>query len=92
MTSSPWGLQPVHRLDPPGLQPMWTYPPFLCLFGGSLNRSSLGGRPDNVSFVYYEATKRELNRRRMCECRCDERLKAKAEGTTRLDMSIGVRI
>jgi hypothetical protein len=28
--------------------------------------------------------KRELNRRPMCEYRCDERLKTKAEGSTRL--------
>jgi hypothetical protein len=34
--------------------------------------------------VYYEAIKRELNRRLIYECRCDERLKAKAEGSTRL--------
>jgi hypothetical protein len=35
-------------------------------------------------FVYYETIKRELNRRLIHECRCDERLKAKAEGSTRL--------
>jgi hypothetical protein len=34
--------------------------------------------------VYCEARKRELNRRLINECRCDERLKAKAEGSTRL--------
>jgi hypothetical protein len=34
--------------------------------------------------VYYEAIQRELNRRLIYECRCDERLKAKAEGSTRL--------
>ncbi len=34
--------------------------------------------------VYYESIKRELNRKLMYECRCDERLKAKAEGSTRL--------
>ena len=34
--------------------------------------------------VYYEKTKRELNRIRIYECRCDERLRAKAEGSTRL--------
>ena len=28
--------------------------------------------------------KRELNRRRIYECRCDERIKAKSEGSTRL--------
>ena len=31
-----------------------------------------------------KSTKRKLNRRLICECRCDERLKAKAEGSTRL--------
>jgi hypothetical protein len=34
--------------------------------------------------VYHESIKRELNRRLIYECRCDERLKAKAEGSTRL--------
>ena len=34
--------------------------------------------------VYYEAIKRELYRRLIYECRCDERLKDKAEGFTRL--------
>jgi hypothetical protein len=34
--------------------------------------------------VYYESIKRELNIRLTYECRCDERLKAKAEGSTRL--------
>ena len=35
-------------------------------------------------FVYYESIKRELNKRLIFECRCDARLKAKAEGCTRL--------
>jgi hypothetical protein len=35
-------------------------------------------------FVYYESINRELYRRPMYECRCDERLKTKAEGSTRL--------
>jgi hypothetical protein len=36
--------------------------------------------------VYYEVRKRELNRRLIYECRCDERLglKGKGEGSTRL--------
>jgi hypothetical protein len=34
--------------------------------------------------VYYETIKRDLNRRLIYECRCDERLKAKTEGYTRL--------
>jgi hypothetical protein len=34
--------------------------------------------------VYYESIKRELNRRLLYECRCDERLKPKAERSTRL--------
>ena len=32
---------------------------------------------DVTVFVYYETIKRELNRRLIYECRCDERLKAK---------------
>jgi hypothetical protein len=35
-------------------------------------------------FVYYEAIKRKLKRRPIYEFRCDERLKAKGEGFTRL--------
>jgi hypothetical protein len=34
--------------------------------------------------VYYEPRKRELNIRRIYECQCDERLKTKTEGSTRL--------
>ncbi len=34
--------------------------------------------------VYYESINRELNRRLIYECRCDERLKAKVDGFTRL--------
>jgi len=34
--------------------------------------------------VYYEEIKREVNRRRTYECRCDERLRVKVEGSTRL--------
>ena len=34
--------------------------------------------------VYYESIKRELNRRLIYECRCDERLKEEAERSTRL--------
>ena len=37
-----------------------------------------------VACVYYEEIKRELKRILMHECRCNERLKAKAEGSTRL--------
>jgi hypothetical protein len=37
--------------------------------------------------VYYEETKREVNRIRIYECRCDERLRVKAEGSTRLTYS-----
>ncbi len=36
------------------------------------------------SVVYYEVIKREVNRRRIYECRCDERLKGKDEAYTRL--------
>jgi hypothetical protein len=35
-------------------------------------------------YVYYAETKRELNRIRTYECRCHERPRAKAEGSTRL--------
>jgi hypothetical protein len=34
--------------------------------------------------VYYESIKRELKTRPIYECRCDERLKTKAEKSTRL--------
>ena len=34
--------------------------------------------------VYYETIKRELNTRLINECRCDERLNGKAEGSTLL--------
>ena len=36
------------------------------------------------AFVYYESIKRELKTRPIYECRCDERLKTKAENSTRL--------
>ena len=36
------------------------------------------------SFVYYETIRREIHRRLIYECRCDERLKTKVEGSTRL--------
>jgi hypothetical protein len=35
-------------------------------------------------FVYYESITRELQTRPINECRCDERLKTKAEESTRL--------
>ena len=38
--------------------------------------------------VYYESIKRELNKRLILECRCDERLKAKVEESTRLATNI----
>jgi hypothetical protein len=34
--------------------------------------------------IYYESIKREVKTRPICECRCDERLKTKAEESTRL--------
>jgi hypothetical protein len=37
-----------------------------------------------TTLVYYEVIKREVNRRLIYECRCDERLKVKVEGSTRL--------
>ncbi len=33
-------------------------------------------------FVYSETMKREINKRLIYECRCDERLKCKGEGST----------
>ena len=39
---------------------------------------------ENKDFVYYESIKRELKRRLIYECRCDERLKTKTEESTRL--------
>ena len=38
--------------------------------------------------VYYETITRNLKKRFMCECRCDTRLKAKAEGSTRLSYTV----
>jgi hypothetical protein len=35
--------------------------------------------------VYYETIQQELNRRLIYKCRCDERLKSKPEGSTRLE-------
>ncbi len=35
-------------------------------------------------WVYYESIKRKLNKRLILECRCDDRLKAKVEESTRL--------
>jgi hypothetical protein len=37
-----------------------------------------------IFIVYYEETNRELKRILIYECRCNERLKANAEGSTRL--------
>jgi hypothetical protein len=37
-----------------------------------------------IYVTYYESIKRELKRRPIYECRCDERLKTKAEEFTRL--------
>ncbi len=38
----------------------------------------------HLDAVYYESIKRELNKRLIFECRCDARLKAKAEGSLRV--------
>ena len=40
--------------------------------------------PENSVVVYYESIKRKLNKKLILDCRCDARLKAKAEGSTRL--------
>jgi hypothetical protein len=37
-----------------------------------------------IKVLYYESTKREPKTRPIYECRCDERLKTKAEKSTRL--------
>ena len=39
---------------------------------------------ENTESINAESIKRELHKRLMFECRCDARLKAKAEGSTRL--------
>ncbi len=47
--------------------------------------SSLSPSPTSHSldfFVYYQSIKRNLNRRTILECRCDERLKTKSEGSS----------
>ena len=41
------------------------------------NRRDKDDSVRGVLVVYYEEIKRELNRRRIYECRCDERLKVK---------------
>ena len=38
----------------------------------------------NTTWFYYETMKRKLIRRLIYECRCDERLKTRDEGSTRL--------
>jgi hypothetical protein len=38
--------------------------------------------------VYYETIKREINTRLIYECRCDERLKAKVERSTRVTYTV----
>ncbi len=38
--------------------------------------------------VYYETIKREVKKRLTYECRCDERLKVKAERSTRLGYTV----
>jgi hypothetical protein len=39
-------------------------------------------------FVYYETIQWNLSERLICECRCDERLNTKAEGSTRLTYTV----
>jgi hypothetical protein len=55
--------------------------------------SSIGSTLDKTLtpedfFVYYETIHRELNKRHIYECRCDERLKAKDEGSTCLTYTV----
>jgi hypothetical protein len=55
----------------------------ICLFIHSrIKKKIIGGGKKGFDLVYYETIKRELNSRRIYECRCDERLKPK--GSTRL--------
>jgi hypothetical protein len=54
----------------------------LLVFRFSWNES--GGKVE-VQVVYYSVIKRELNRRPIYECRCDERLKDKDERSTLLE-------
>ncbi len=42
----------------------------------------------SVIVVYYDTIKEELNRRLIYECRCDERLKDKAERSIRLAYTV----
>jgi len=51
-----------------------------------LSRHNLEGLVDTFFFVYY--MKRDLKRILIYECRCNERLKAKAEGSTLLSYTI----
>ena len=41
-------------------------------------------------FVYYESTKRDLNKRLIFDSRCDTRLKGKVEGCTRLTYTMWI--
>jgi hypothetical protein len=41
---------------------------------------------NDMTIVYYETIKRNLNKRLIYECRCDERLKGKSEGSTCLTL------
>ncbi len=50
----------------------------------SLGKVSLLGR----EVVYYESMKRDLKTRPLYECRCDERLKTKAEESTCLGYTV----
>jgi hypothetical protein len=44
----------------------------------------LDGQAFEQTFVYYQSRKRELKSITIEECRCDERLRTKAEESTRL--------
>jgi hypothetical protein len=39
---------------------------------------------EKKNFVYYESIRRDLKRRPMYECRCDEKLEIKSEGSIHL--------
>ena len=50
----------------------------------TLDLSQKSEKVSEQTFVYYESIKREINKRLTFECRCDARLKAKVEGSSRL--------
>jgi hypothetical protein len=58
---------------------------FLCT---SVSEEEGKGSPGSGGFVIYESIKRKVKTRPLYECRCDERLKTKAEESTRLAYTV----